>query len=116
MDITEATEARFNLGIERFVSGALLEFEGVRFSLARRGVLSVDTFSSWEPDRATPEQALAAIRHGKQVLDELLQRSAIYRAAVQGLPQEHTFCYDDGKGSIAIAKEEGERIIWLWQG
>jgi hypothetical protein len=113
MDITDSTPQRTAVAIERFLAGDLLEYEGVRFSRYDGSRLEVSCLSGWAPELATPAQAIEGIQRAKSVLADLIKRNESFRGSTRSLACEFHFCYDYGKGSIAIAKEIDGHFEWL---
>ena len=112
MDLSDAHEDRLNLGISRFIAGALITYHGVLFYTGNN-ILHVDSFSDWEPERTSEEHAKANIQRSKDVLFELSGQSSEFNAAVGQLQREFTLCHNYGMGSIALAKEIGGVFQWV---
>ena len=113
MDISDASPQRFELGIERFLEGESLAYEGIVVYRSPSGVIEVDSYSQWEPEHATEQHAKERIARAKGVVAGIAARSEAFRQEVARLPIEHLFCYDYGTGSFAIAKEVGGVLQWL---
>ena len=113
MDITDASPQRLALAIERFRDGEMLEYCDVTFSKYGGGSLEVSCFSDWAPERSTPDHAKVKIARAKAVLEDLKSQVAAFGECVESLPHEYYFCYDYGKGSIALAKEINGQFEWL---
>ena len=92
MDITEGSEQRLRLGIQRFLAGDSLAFDGVTFWKDQNKFLVVSSFSEFvHPERSFPEEAVAKIARSKDVLAKL---KAIRCADKIG-------CADEGGASFA---------------
>jgi hypothetical protein len=113
MDITESSPERTSIALERFIAGDSLAFEGVLFSRYGGTRLEVSCFSAWSPELTTPAQATAGIARAKLVLDDLASRLPAFRDGIENLPREFYYCYDYGKGSVALAKEVDGTFEWL---
>ncbi|MFA4829476.1 MAG: hypothetical protein WC855_12980 [Thermodesulfovibrionales bacterium] len=113
MDITNTTANRFDLGIQLFLEGQPISFEEVLFWKEDEKVLHVDSYSEWEPQNTTPEIAKEKITRSKTILAELSEKSSEFAKVAKGLPHEYYFCYDYGKGSVALAKEVNSQFTWL---
>jgi hypothetical protein len=113
MDITDSTPQRTALAIERFLAGDLLEYEGIRFSRCGGARLEVSCLSGLALELTTPAQAVEGIERAKSVVADLVKRNESFRGSIKSLPREFYFCYDYGKGSIAIAKEIDGHFEWL---
>ena len=113
MDITDTSEARFNLGVERFLANESLTYRGVVFYKEADRALQINSYSGWEPNRTTEAHAKETISDAKSVLADLAERSSQFREVAARLPHEHFFCHDYGQGAIALAKELGGKFQWL---
>lgn len=114
MDITEESQERFNLGIERFLEGRPISFKGFLFSKARNSaVVHVDSFSDWAPERSTPDMAREKFAESKAVASELANASPAFKAVYESYAHQFNFCYDYGKGAIILATEVNSQFDWV---
>lgn len=115
MDITDTSEPRFNLGIERFLAGESVTYNGVAFYNNNEQSLQIYSYSDWAPERTTESHAKEKIARAKAVLEQLTNQSETFRKVAVHLPHEHYFCYDYGMGAIALAKEVNAQYQWVYQ-
>jgi hypothetical protein len=113
LEITDAPEDRFNLGVERFLAGETVAYQGIVFYKDGSRALKIDSFSAWEPERSTEAHAHEGISKSKAVLQDLAFRNEAFRAIAERLPHEYAFCYDYGMGSVALAMEIEGEFHWL---
>ena len=113
MDITDTTQLRFNLGIERFLAGESLAYEDVVFYKNKEQSLQISSYSDWEPERTTVAHAKEKIERAKKVIEYLKNINESFRIIAEQLPHEHYFCYNYGKGNIALAKETDAKFHWV---
>jgi hypothetical protein len=114
MDITETSESRFNLGIERFLAGEILSYNGVVFYSNGEQSLHIFSYSDWAPEQAPESHAKEKIARAKAVLEHLMEFSESFRKVAERLPHEHYFCYDYGMGAITLAKEVNAKFQWVY--
>ena len=113
MDITEGSEQRRQLGIQRFLAGDSLAFDGVTFWKDRNQFLVVSSFSEFvHPEGSSPEEAAAKIARSKDVLAKLSAMYPEFSQVVATMPHKYEFCHDYGKGAIMLAFLEGEKLVW----
>ena len=115
MDITDTSASRFNIGIERFLAGESLTYNGVDFYKNSGQSLKTYSYSDWTPERTTESHAKENIARAKAVLEHLMKQSEHFRKVAELLPHEHYFCYNYGMGSIALAKEVNAQYQWVYQ-
>ena len=113
MDITDATERRFEAGIQFFLEGKAITYNDVGFWKDGEKALHVDSFSEWDIENSDPQMAKEKIARAKSVLNELAEKSPEFAKVAAHLPHEHYFCSDYGKGSVALAKEKDGTFSWL---
>lgn len=113
MDITDTTEQRFELGIDLFLEGHSLVYNGVVFWKDGKKTLHVNSYSDWEMENSTPQMAKEKIERAKAVMEALSEKSQKFSEISKNLPHEHYFCYDYGKGAVALAKEVNGEFTWL---
>lgn len=114
MDLTDATEERYALGIRLLLEGQCIDYHGVRFSLAQDKTLNVDSYSAWG-SHPTEAHVVQTIVRSKAVLRELLERSGGSWNYLTSLRPVFTLCEDLGKGSVALACELDGQVTLLRQ-
>jgi hypothetical protein len=113
MDITEGSEQRRQLGIQRFLAGDALAFEGVTFWKDRNQFLVISSFSEFvHPESSSPEEAASKIARSKDVLAKLSTMYPEFSQVAASMPHKYEFCRDYGKGAIMLASLEAEKIVW----
>lgn len=115
MDVTDADDARFRLGVEQLLQGESLVYAGVALWLHGEQCLHASAFSEWAPERTTEAHAREKIAHAKLALAELTARSTELRDRLACLQVEYFCNYDYGQGSIALAREANEQFDWLFR-
>ena len=113
MDITDARNDRFNLGIQRFLLGDPIEYHGVSFYMTPTKKMNIDSYSAWAPEVTTVTHAKEQIALSKALLDDLARKSIEFRNATNNLSLEFSLCHNYGMGSIVIAKEVNNEFQWL---
>jgi hypothetical protein len=113
MDITDTTQQRFEAGIELFVAGQSVVYNGVVFRKDGERALHINSHSNWAIENTTADMAKAKIARAKEVLAELESKSQTFKRIAARLPHEHYFCYDYGMGSVVLAKEVNNEFTWL---
>jgi hypothetical protein len=113
MDITDTTQRRFEEGIELFVAGQSVVYEGVAFSRDGERALQIHCYSNWAIENTTADMAKAKIARAKEVLAELENKSRVFKRIAARLSHEHYFCYDYGMESVVLAKEVNNEFTWL---
>jgi hypothetical protein len=104
MDITEGSEQRRQLGIQQFLAGDSLIFDGVTFWKDRNQFLVVSSYSEFvHPESSSPEEAAAKIARSKDVLAKLSAMYPEFSLIVKSMPHKYEFCHDYGKGAIMLA-------------
>ena len=113
MDITEGAEQRRQLGIQQFLAGDSLVFDGVTFWKDRNQFLVVSSYSEFvHPESSSPEEAAAKIARSKDVLAKLSVMYPEFSHVVESMPHKYEFCHDYGKGAIMLAFLEGSNLVW----
>ncbi len=113
MDITEGTVQRRELGIQQFLAGALLSFDGVTFWKDRNQFLVVASFSEFvHPESSSTEKAASKIARSKDVLAKLSSMSSEFSHVAASMPHKYEFCHDYGKGAIMLAFLEEDKLVW----
>jgi len=100
------------VGVELFLEGHSLVYEGVVFSKDKDRALNIQSYTDWEPENTTIEMAKEKIRRAKVVLGDLSEKSPEFRRVASSLPHEHYFCYDYGNGAVALATEIAGLFEW----
>jgi len=114
MDITEGSEQRRQLGIQQFLAGDSLVFDGVSFWRDRNQFLVVSSYSEFvHPESSSPEEAAAKIADSKNVLAKLSAMYPEFSQVAESMPHKYEFCHDYGKGAIMLAFLEGEKLVWM---
>lgn len=76
----------------------------------------VDSYSdAIEIDNIKRDEAKEKIERSKEVVADLAGKSVTFGNLLKKIPQQFSFCYDYGKGSILIAEELDGNIIWKKQ-
>lgn len=113
MDITEGSEQRRQLGIQRFLAGDSLVFDGVTFWKDRNQFLVVSSYSEFvHPESSSPEEAAAKIASSKNVLAKLSTMYPEFSQVAASMAHKYEFCHDYGKGAIMLAFLEGNMLVW----
>lgn len=113
MDITEGSEQRRQLGIQQFLSGDSLAFDGVTFWKDRNQFLVVSSFSEFvHPESSSPEEASAKIARSKDVLAKLSAMYPVFSQVAASMPHQYDFCHDYGNGAIRLASLEADKLVW----
>jgi len=114
MDITASSDQRRQLGIERFLAGDLVSFEGVTFTKSSSKFLQVISFSEFvHPEGSTAEEASEKIERSKETLAKLCSISPEFSQVATLMPHKYEFCHDYGKGSILLAYVEAGELVWV---
>lgn len=113
MDITDETEAKFSIGIERFLIGESIKYHNVAFRKNGESSLQIESYSQWAPEQASEVHAKEIIARAKAVLVNLAGKSKPFQSIAERLHHEHYFCYDYGNGSFALAQELNGEFQWL---
>ncbi len=113
MNITDAPQDRFSLGIERFIAGHLITCHSVNFYKRTPSTLQVDSFTEWPPEQTTESHVMSQIARSKAVLEDLMKKSAVFRDAAGQLKHDFACCYDYGMGSITLGNEINGRFQWV---
>jgi hypothetical protein len=113
MDITDTTQRGFEVGIELFVEGHPVAYNGVLFSKDGERALCINSYSNWAVENTTADMAKAKIARAKKVLAQLESKSQAFKKIAARLPHEHYFCYDYGMGALVLAREVNNEFTWL---
>ena len=113
MHITDKSGKRFDAGIQVFLEGHQISFDGIGFRLEKLDALDIDSYSEWEIENVTKEMALQAISQSKKTLLLLSELSSEFANAIAKREKHFYFCCNYGKGSVAIAKELNGEFTWL---
>ena len=113
MDITEGSEQRRQLGLQQFLAGDSLAFDGVTFWNDRNQFLVVSSFSEFvHPEGSSPAEAAAKIARSKDVLAKLSAMYPEFSQIAASMPHKYEFCHDYGKGAIMLAFLKGDKLVW----
>ena len=80
--VDDAAGARFDLAMERFMSGESFEFREVAFRMAADGVVHCIVESSWQSENVTPATANRDLDEGEAALRHLMDHSGRGRQPV----------------------------------
>jgi|KBSSwiStaDraftv2_1062776.scaffolds.fasta_scaffold19670_6 hypothetical protein len=112
MDITDASNQRLELGIERFLAGDAITFEEVTFIKSKGFVQAISFSEAVHLENASAQEASEKIQRSKLVLEKLYNLSKAFSAAINSNPIKYEFCHDYGKGSILLAHLDNGNLIW----
>jgi hypothetical protein len=102
------------LGIDRFLAGDPITFDGVSFWKDEEECLVVTSYSDfYELERASPQEAERKMARSKAVLERLAKLNADFARVAATLPKEYEFCCDYGSGAIMLARLDGDRFVWI---
>ena len=116
MDITDATAARIDVGIDHLISGGSISYYDVVFNLDRTKnpkELVVSSYSdSFHIENVQEAEAEKKIKRSKDVAQELADKSEKFRSFWQGVRHHFIFCYNYDKGGILLAEEIDGKTVW----
>ena len=76
----------------------------------------VDSYSdALQIDNIKRDEAKEKIERSKEVMADLVDKSVTFGNLLKQMPQQFSFCYEYGKGSILMAEELDGNIIWKRQ-
>ena len=112
MDISEASERQFEIGLDQFLDGHAVAYHRVVFSVSKKRELEICSYSDFQPENTTEEMMWAKINRAEEILADLQARSTRFRDAVKGMGKRHFFCHDYGTAAVAIAVVQNGAITW----
>jgi hypothetical protein len=112
MDISEASERRFEIGLDQFLAGHAVAYHRVVFSVSKKQELEICSYSDFQPENTTEEMMWDKINRAEEILTDLQTRSARFREAIKGMSKRHLFCHDYGTAAVAIAVVQNGAITW----
>jgi len=98
--------------MERFRSGESFEFREVAFRMSADGVIHCIVESSWQAENVTYATANGDLDEGEAALEQLMDESSEFRAAVCGCPVSYELVEDYGMGSILICSRRDGILEW----
>jgi hypothetical protein len=117
MDITDAPQARIDIGVEELVHGGSLTYHNVVFCWDKPNrptdlvVLSYSDCAHQENIQVG--EAEEKMTRSKLVAEDLAKKSSVFKSTWQKTTKHFHFCYDYGSGAILLAKESNGRIVWI---
>ncbi len=111
MNLTDASERQFEIGIDFFLEGQSVVYCEVCFHISRDGVLHISSYADYiHRENITQQHAAEKIARSKQVFADLCSRSERFAARVSSLPVRYECCYDYGTAAVVVAVEEAGAV------
>lgn len=110
IDVTSGT--RFDLAMERFLSGDTIAFRDIALRIEADGSVHCIVESSWRAENVTLASASDDLAAGDAHLHYLMEASPVFRDAVCGRPVAVDLVEDYGMGSVLICTKRDGRLDW----
>jgi len=116
MDITDAPQARIDIGVEELVAGGSLAYHNVVFCWDKPknpAELVVLSYSDCiHQENIKRDEAGEKIARSKLVAEDLAEKSPAFKSVWQKATKHFQFCFDYGAGAILLAEESDGQFVW----
>ena len=111
LDVTDASPARFALGIETLLDGGTITLHGVSIAV-RDSQVHVTVCSQWAPENLTETFAREELARAESIYSTLLSQHPFVASRFRRLPVIYELLHDYGMGCVLLCTLTGSRLTW----